>query len=72
MSRLTAADRRAMPASEFALPGGRFPLPDAGHARAALQDVGRAKGLKPGQAATVRRKAEAMLHDDVPLGRLDA
>lgn len=73
MSRLTAADRRALPASKFAIPG-RFPLPDKSHARAALRDIPLAHGLKPGQAATIRRKAKAMLHheDNVPMGRLDA
>jgi hypothetical protein len=75
MSKLTAAGRRALPSSDFAIPG-RFPIPDRGHAEAALIDVNRAHGLKPGQAATIRRKAEAKLHgspeDDVPMGRLDA
>jgi hypothetical protein len=76
MSRLTAADRRALPKGDFAIPG-RFPIPDKNHARAALQDIGRAHGLKPGQAATIRRKAHAMLgdgdgDDKVPMGRLDA
>ena len=75
MSKLTAAGRRALPSSDFAIPG-RFPIPDAAHAKAALEDVGFAKGLKPGQAATIRRKAQAKLHsspeDDVPMGRLDS
>lgn len=71
MSKLSAADRRALPRSEFAIPG-RFPIPDRNHAEAALIDVNRAHGLSPGQKATIRRKAEAKLHDNVPMGRLDA
>lgn len=76
MARLTAADRRSLPKDDFAIPG-RFPIPDRGHAIAAERDVGRAKGLKPGQKATILRKAHAMLDDHdaddkVPMGRLDA
>jgi hypothetical protein len=73
MARLTAADRRSLPKGDFAIPG-RFPIPDKGHAEAALRDISRAHGLKPGQAATIRRKAHAMLGEDdkVPMGRLDA
>jgi len=71
MSKLSAATRHAMPQSEFALPGGHFPIEDRGHAEAALIDVGRAH-ISPAQKAVVKRKARAKLHDDVPMGRLDA
>ncbi len=71
MSKLSAAQRHAMPQSEFALPAGRFPLNDANHARSALIDVGRAN-ISPAQKAIVKRKARAKLHDEVPMGRLDA
>lgn len=73
MSRLTAADRKALPKSDFAIPG-RFPIPDKSHAVAAERDVNRAHGLKPGQKATILRKAKAKLGEDdhVPMGRLDA
>lgn len=60
MARLTAGARAALPASTFAIPG-RFPIPDKSHARAALRDIPLAKGLKPGQASTIKRKAEAKL-----------
>lgn len=60
MAKLTAADRKALPKGDFAIPG-RFPIPDKIHAQAALRDIPLAKGLKPGQAATIRRKAEAKL-----------
>lgn len=37
MARLTVADRRALPASDFADPANRaYPVPDASHARDAL------------------------------------
>ena len=71
MSKLSTAQREAMPRSEFALPGGHFPINDANHARAALIDVGRAH-ISPAQKAIVKSRARAKLHDDVPMGRLDA
>lgn len=37
--RLSAAQRKAMPSGEFALPGGRYPINDANHARNALARV---------------------------------
>ena len=37
--RLTAKERHALPANDFALPGGRYPVNDANHARAALSRV---------------------------------
>lgn len=65
MAKLTTADRNAMPASQFALPGGRFPIPDAGHAVAAkaraTQGVNNGT-LSPAQKATVDAKANAKLH----------
>lgn len=60
MARLTAADRKALPKSDFAIPG-RFPIPNKSHAIAAERMVDRAKGLKPGQKATILRKAKAKL-----------
>lgn len=36
MSRLTEEERNALPDSAFALPGRRYPIPDAAHARDAL------------------------------------
>lgn len=41
---------------------GKFPIPDPNHARAALSRLNQAKPpLSPGQKATVRAKANAML-----------
>lgn len=34
--KLTAAARKKIPSKDFALPGGRFPVNDPNHARAAL------------------------------------
>lgn len=42
MARLTAAQRRALPASAFAGPGRTFPVQDKAHAKAALMLVGNA------------------------------
>ncbi len=41
-------------------PGGRYPMPDAGHARAALGRVNQG-GLSPDQKATVRARAHKIL-----------
>ena len=37
--RLTAKQRHALPSSDFALPGGRYPVNDQNHARNALARV---------------------------------
>lgn len=39
MTVLSAAARKRLPQSDFALPGGRYPVPDASHARNALARV---------------------------------
>ena len=39
MARLNAAQRKALPASDFALPGRKYPIEDKGHARDALGRV---------------------------------
>lgn len=61
MARLTAKDRKKMPASEFAGPNRSFPIPDKNHARAALQDLPRAKDLTLAQAAKIRARANKKL-----------
>lgn len=62
MARLKAAARKALPASDFAGPGRSFPIPDAGHAKAALGLINHA----PASARPkIRARAEAMLdHND--------
>ncbi|HJP67536.1 MAG TPA: hypothetical protein VJ846_01445 [Sphingomicrobium sp.] len=64
MARLTSKARNAMPAKTFAGPNRSFPIPDKGHARAALQDV--PKALKHGsitldQAVRIRARAHKKL-----------
>jgi hypothetical protein len=39
MSKLTAAERDALPSQDFAGPEGSYPIPDASHARNALARV---------------------------------
>jgi hypothetical protein len=63
--KLTAATRKAIPASKFGLPGAKkYPMPDASHAAnakaRATQQV--AKGnLSPASAAKIRAKANKVL-----------
>lgn len=64
MAKLTAAKRHAMPSSEFALSGGRFPVPDASHARAAISGATRALdagNITASEAAHVRTVADRKL-----------
>lgn len=57
MARLTAKARKKLPAKTFAGPGRSFPIPDKSHARAALQDIPRAKNLSLEQAQKIRAAA---------------
>lgn len=62
--KLTAEQRRDLPATAFALPGRRYPIPDASHARAALSRASemQKKGLlTKKEYDTVVRKAHAVL-----------
>lgn len=64
MAKLNGAERKRIPASEFALPGRRYPVEDRPHAADAKARASQmeAKGkLSSGQAATIRRKANAVL-----------
>lgn len=75
MAKLTTAERKEMPKSEFALPGGRYPVNDRGHAIAAK---GRAtQQLKRGnltiaEAQKIRSKANRMLGHTHAAGRTKA
>ena len=65
MSKLDTAERKAIPTSEFGLPGSRkYPMPDKSHAAnakaRATQMVKRGK-LSSSAAAKIRRKANAVL-----------
>jgi hypothetical protein len=57
MARLTSRGRKRMKAKQFALPGKRYPISDAAHARNALARV--AQHGTPAEKATVRRKVKA-------------
>ena len=61
MTRLTTKERGALSSKNFAGPGRSFPVEDKKHARAALMDVGKAKGLTSSQKSTVRARAERKL-----------
>ena len=58
MGKLSASARRALPASTFAGPGRSFPIPDKGHAKAAL---GRINNAPPSARPKIRARAEAKL-----------
>ncbi len=54
MAKLTAAQRKNIPAKDFALPGGRYPIEDKAHARNALARV--AQHGTPAEKAAVKAK----------------
>ncbi len=57
MARLTAVQRKRLPARLFALPNGRYPINDPEHGRKALQ-LG-AKHASPSELAQIKRKVHA-------------
>ena len=65
MAKLSTAQRKHLPASEFAGPGRSYPVNDKAHARNALaraaQQV-KAGNLSSSAAAKIRAKAHAKLH----------
>ena len=65
--KLTAADRSSLPSSTFGLPGGRFPMPDSSHTRAALSGASRALNVGNITAAQ-KEKIDAKAHGII--GRL--
>jgi hypothetical protein len=58
MSKLTAAQRRMLPRSEFAIPEARaYPIPDRAHAEDALRMIGHAPpGWRKRIRAEVKRR----------------
>lgn len=68
MSKLTAAKRRAMPASQFAGPGKSFPVNDPTHQRLAISGATRAERaghISHREAQHIQSVARAKLrHDD--------
>lgn len=58
MARLKAAQRRKLPAKDFAGPGRSFPIPDKNHAKAALAEI---KNAPPSARPKIRAVAKAKL-----------
>ena len=64
MSKLTAAQRNTLPDEAFALPGRRYPIPDATHARDALaraSEMLHNGHLTQEEYDTIHQKAENVL-----------
>lgn len=64
MAKLTTAARKKLPKSDFALPGGRYPVEDKAHARDAKARAAQqlnAGNLSAADKAKVDRKADAVL-----------
>jgi hypothetical protein len=59
MAKLTTKSRNALSSGSFALPGRRFPIEDASHARNALA---RASNASPSEQATIRAKVHRKFH----------
>lgn len=57
MAKLTTKERKAIPGKSFALPGRRYPIENASHARNALARV--SQHGSPAEKATVRAKVHA-------------
>jgi hypothetical protein len=72
MAKLTAKSRKAIPTSEFGIPGSRkYPMPDRSHAAnakaRATQQVSKGK-LSASSAAKIRAKANKVLKYDGAAG----
>jgi hypothetical protein len=64
MAKLTSKARKALPKGDFALPGGRYPVEDASHARNALARVS-----QHGDAEE-KKEVRAKVHEKFPeIGR---
>jgi hypothetical protein len=57
MAKLTTQERKRLPKGDFALPGGRYPINDANHARNALARA--AQHATPSEEATIRHRVHA-------------
>lgn len=60
MAKLSASDRRALPQSDYALPGKHYPIEDENHARAALSMEHNAT---PAQQAEISAKVHSKYPD---------
>ncbi len=64
MSKLTPSERAAIPTGEFAGPDRTYPIPDKGHAKAAIVDASRAErvgNISPGTEERIDAAAERKL-----------
>lgn len=64
MAKLTAAERKKLTQNQFALPGRRYPIPDASHAKDAKARAAQmyAKGfLTKAELALVNKKADEVI-----------
>lgn len=64
MAKLTSVARKKIPASKFALPGGRYPVEDKAHARDAKARASaqeHAGNLSASDKAKVDKKADSVL-----------
>jgi hypothetical protein len=65
MSKLDTTERKAIPSSEFGLPGSRkYPMPDRSHAqnaKARATQMAKRGKLSSAAAAKIRAKADRML-----------
>lgn len=59
MAKLTSKSRNALPTKEFAGKDRSYPIPDKGHAKAA---IARAEEYNPPDKSTIIAKAESKLH----------
>lgn len=57
MGVLSAQARKSLPKKDFALPGGRYPIPDANHARNALARA--SQNASPDEQKKIRAKVIA-------------
>ena len=66
MARLTTKQRKGLPSSDFAGGKGRYPIPDASHARNALARVSQfgSPALKSKVRAAVKRKYPSITQGD--------
>jgi hypothetical protein len=66
MSKLDAADRKAMPKGDFAGPGKSFPINDAPHARLAISGATRSEragNISSSEEAKIKAKARHKLRN---------
>ena len=67
MAKLSKGARAALPDSAFAGPHRSFPVNDPDHARAALLDVNKAKGLTSSERSEIKEQARKELHRAHPI-----